>query len=186
MYLDSGHSREQTWHQGVIYHLCCEGCRRLFEAQPEIYLAEPGETGAKRVSSNALRLGGEALQDLSPQARTLAAHCFACPGACQALEHLYQHPRTTMSLEDWAYHLGRPEKEIANALHALEELTLAERLQVGGLIFYRLTPLREQRRTIEEFLVWRRKWAFQLSTLGDMFKIELGKEGTWSAIPSAG
>jgi YHS domain-containing protein len=186
MYLDSRRSGEQFLYQGSPYYFCCAGCRELFEANPIPYLAGPAGAGtAESGSGRALRLAGEAMRDLSPQARTLAAHCMACPGACQALEQLYGQWGTAMRLEDWAHRLGRPVEEMDTALSLLEEWALVDRVQGGGLTFFRLSSLPEPRLIVEEFLGWRRKWALQLDALGDMLKIQGGKEEPWSAIRSA-
>jgi NifB/MoaA-like Fe-S oxidoreductase len=77
-----------------------------------------------------------------------------------------------MIAEDWAHSLGMPQEEVARTLASLEEWSLSERLEVGGLTLFRLTTSEDRRQKVEEFLYWRKKWAAQIGTVSDMLKIE--------------
>jgi Cu+-exporting ATPase len=39
MHVDEASSRFKSEHNGQIYYVCCEGCSRSFEEEPEKYLA---------------------------------------------------------------------------------------------------------------------------------------------------
>ncbi len=105
------------------------------------------------------------LAELDPRARALFVELRGYECECALLRFLNQHAHVLMTLDDIAYHLGKPRDVVEHALEVMIEKGLVREVVVQDLTFFGITNEHELRQVIAALASWQDRWHDRLAEI---------------------
>lgn len=113
----------------------------------------------------------EFLEDLCPGVRPIIAAVMECECGCEALDLLYNRPRTWLETTDIAYHLGQPVDKTIATLERLHYFLVLNRRDIFGIAFFHLTENQEILQALDQYWTWREVWRSRWQQTQDTLKL---------------
>lgn len=113
----------------------------------------------------------EFLNDLCPNVRPIIAAVMECKCGCEALNVLYNRPRTWTETADIAYHLRQPVEVVAATLEQLNYFMVLSRRDIFGMEFYRLTENKDILHALDQYWTWREVWRSRWQETQNVLKL---------------
>ncbi len=123
------------------------------------------------------------LDELCPRLRPLIACVMDCACGSQVIEFYRRRSRTWLEASDIAYHLRKPNDQVAAALYRLTALGILERFTVlGSWTFYGLTQKPEILNALEQFWTWRDDWRMRVEQVKNELQLPTTGESSYVSL----